>query len=797
MGGQRDKAVQENVNKCAQSQAIKPISTKSAYRPTARVAEVNANFSLDMIKNTVSVSVNCNKTNALCDTGANMSCVSKSFLDKAFTHNKPKFIPSIYTSIKGVGGTIHPVSGSVSLEVKFKRVSLVHDFLVVEDLHHSLILGHDFLDKYMCIVDIPAKKLRIADIVVCSIRTDRGYARTIKPVCIEANSEVVLPVKVARVCSDTDVLLDPSPNLANYNILGAKSLVTVRKGKAQLRLVNPTKQNITLKGNKVLALVSKVSSENVFSLEQDNNQACENIAQPSSKNSSKMPTSTDPNLNFDLTDTNLDSKQKDLLLGVLKKNIDVFSKGPYDLGKTNLQIHDIDTGDSKPVRTPFYKQTPHMRRKQEEMVSDMIDKGILKESNSDWHSPVVLVKKSDTNETGEYRFAVDYRKLNKITKPIAYPLPRLSDMLDAIGEANPQFFTSLDLGKAFWQVPLSDSSKQKAAIITQNGIFEFQTMPFGLSGAPATFQSLMMKVLKGVAWKYALCYVDDVIIFSRNFEEHLKHIDEILNRIKNAGLKLSPNKCKFAQQKLHYLGHILSRNGIETDERKVEKIQNLVPPKDQKGVKSLLGLTNYYKKFILGYSKICSPLFELLKKDKPFIWTGECQAALDKLKTALTTAPILAFPDMEKPFILTCDASRSGLGYILGQLDHEGKERVIEYNGRSLQAAEKNYSATELECLAIVQGIKTFKAYLSTGRKFTIVTDHKALKTLNTLNTSTNDRIARWHMLLTGYRYEVVYRKGENNNADILSRIPENIGENGKDKAIESISSNSRVTLMK
>ena len=170
---------------------------------------------------------------------------------------------------------------------------------------------------------------------------------------------------------------------------------------------------------------------------------------------------------------------------------------------------------------------------------------------------------------------------------------------------------------------------------------------------------------------------------------------------------------------------------------------------------------------------------------------------LGQIENSSDNCPNFGFPDMEKPFILTCDASRSGLGYILGHLDHEGKERVIEYNGRSSQAAEKNYSATELECLAIVQGIKTFKAYLhvSTGRKFTIVTDHKALKTLNTLNTSTNDRIARWHMLLTGYRYEVVYRKGENNNADILSRIPENIGENGKDKAIESISSNSRVTL--
>ena len=158
MGGQTEWVVQVNVTKCTQNQTIKPISTKSTNSPTARVAEVNANFSLDMIKNTVSVSVNCKKTNALCDTGANRSCVSKSFLDIALSHNKPKFIPSIYTSIKGVGGTIHPVSGSVSLEVKFKTVSLVHDFLVVEDLHHSLILGHDSLDKYMCIVDIPAKK---------------------------------------------------------------------------------------------------------------------------------------------------------------------------------------------------------------------------------------------------------------------------------------------------------------------------------------------------------------------------------------------------------------------------------------------------------------------------------------------------------------------------------------------------------------------------------------------------------------------------------------------------------------
>ena len=161
--------------------------------------------------------------------------------------------------------------------------------------------------------------------------------------------------------------------------------------------------------------------------------------------------------------------------------------------------------------------------------------------------------------------------------------------------------------------------------------------------------------------------------------------------------------------------------------------------------------------------------FPIVKEGYTFVGLEECQNLLDTLKTLLTTAPVLVFPDMGKPFILTCDASRSGIGYILGQLDDDGRDRVIEYNGRALRAAEKNYCATELECLAIVEGIKTCKAYLSTGWKFTIVTDHKALKTLNTLNNSTNGTIARWHMLLVGYRYEVVYRKGENNNADLLS----------------------------
>ena len=213
-----------------------------------------------------------------------------------------------------------------------------------------------------------------------------------------------------------------------------------------------------------------------------------------------------------------------------------------------------------------------MRRETKRQTDDMLKHGIIKESNSNWHSPVVLVKKANSNEC---RFAVDYRRLNKISKPQAYPIPRLSDIFDAIGEANAQFFTSLDLGKVFWQVPLSDDSKSKAAFI----VFEFQTMPFGLCGVPSTFQHLMMKVLRGITWKYVLCYEDDVIIFSSTFEEHIQHLEEIFSRLQKAGLKLSPTRCHFAHKKLHYLGHVISKNGIETDQKKIETIQNLAAPK--------------------------------------------------------------------------------------------------------------------------------------------------------------------------------------------------------------------------
>ena len=736
---------------------------------------VCANFTAYMTKITVNVSVNERKSSTLCDTGATVSCISKQFFDKAFPEQKPKINPCHIKSIVGVGGTHHPVLGVIEIVIKFGTLGLTYPFYVIEDLHNSIILGHDFMEAHNVTLDIRGKKMNIQnDVKVCNLQTNTGYARTIKPVALPANSEIDINVKIARINTGDEVLLEPLGKLSYENIMGAKCLVKVNKGKSVMRLINPTDKVIHLRGNKVLAIVSQVEKANIFTLDESES------SKTSQENSSNISNSK---FTFDLQNSDLSDLEKEKLLQFLNANSDIFSEGLHDLGRTHLITHTINTGDAPPVKIPHYKQTPEMRRITQEHVEKLKENNLVHESNSSWHSPVVLVKKANSDE---YRFAVDYRKLNKVSKAQSYPIPRLSDIFDAIGEANAHYFSSLDLGKALWQVPLSEESKARAAFITYDGIFEFQTMPFGLQGAPATFQHLMMKVLRGIAWKYVLCYVDDVIIFSETFDEHLKHLEEVFSRLRSAGLKLSPNKCFFAQKKLHYLGHVISKTGIEPDSQKVEKIVNLKAPKDQKGVKSLLGLTNYYKKFIQGYSKICSPLFNLLKKGTPFEWSSECENALETLKHALTSSPILAFPDMNKEFVLTCDASRSGLGYILGQVDGNNKERVIEFGVRALHGSEKNYSVSELECLAIVEGVKTYKSYLSTGIPFTIITDHKALTCLNSLTNSQNGRLARLALFLQSFRYKVIYRKGEQNNADALSRLTQEAQEQSEASNIQN-----------
>ena len=436
-----------------------------------------------------------------------------------------------------------------------------------------------------------------------------------------------------------------------------------------------------------------------------------------------------------------------------------------ELGETHLTTHHIDTGDAPPIKQRPYRTAPTLNAEIERQVNDMLRHDVIRPSTSPWSSPVVLVKKKN----GTYRFAVDYRKLNKVSKPVHFPLPRLEDALDIMGKST--IFSTLDLFSGFWQIPLDKESQDKSTFTTHFGSFAWKRMSFGLQGAPASFQSLMNQVLAGLTFKNCLVYIDDIICLSKDFKEHLTHLTAIFGRIRDAGLRLKPSKCHFAAEEVQFLGHVVSKDGVSVDQRKIELVKNFPTPKSQHDVRSFLGLANYYRRFVKNFSAIATPLNDLLKIDQKFTWTTAAENAFQQLKTALTTAPILVYPDFTRQFILSTDASHTAIGYVLGQRDDAGRERVIAYGGRALRGAEIRYGITEKETLALVDGIRHFKVYL-THAKFLVYTDHSATKFLQNTKDPTG-RLGRWALFLQSYQYDIVHKPGRiHNNADALSRMP-------------------------
>ena len=317
---------------------------------------------------------------------------------------------------------------------------------------------------------------------------------------------------------------------------------------------------------------------------------------------------------------------------------------------------------------------------------------------------------------------------------------------------------------------MDPSSREKTAFTTHGGLFEFLVMPFGLTNAPSPFQRLMECVLRGFSWKICLVYLDDVIIFSPSFEEHLQHLRLVFQRFRDANIKLKPSKCHFAHTEVNYLGHVVSWEGVRPDPEKIKAVQEFPIPKTPLDVRAFLGLSGYYRKFVRDFSRIAAPLHELTKKNAKFVWTDTCHASFLQLKEALISAPILAFPDFHLPFHLYVDASNDAIGMVLGQI-HDNKEIVIAYAGRKLSAPEQHYSATEREALAVVAGIKHFQPYLY-GRAFTVHTDHNALRWLMNVKDPTG-RLARWSLYLQQYDFDIQHRAGRNNaNADALSCRP-------------------------
>lgn len=464
----------------------------------------------------------------------------------------------------------------------------------------------------------------------------------------------------------------------------------------------------------------------------------------------------------------LDKRDVDKLKSILLSFKDVFFKEGDNLSLTNEIQHEIETKNNIPIYSKLYRYPEIHRSEVERQIQDMLKQNIIKHSNSPYNSPIwVVPKKIDNSQQQKWRIVVDYRKLNEQTVDDRFPMPNIDDLFDKIGKCT--YFSSIDLAKGFHQIEVLPRDRPKTAFSTSNGHYEFIRMPFGLKNAPATFQRLMNNVLKDFINKICVVYLDDILIFSTSFDEHLLSIRKIMERLREVNLKVQIDKCHFAEEYTNFLGHTITNGGIKPNNDKIEAIQKMKLPSTVKEIKQFLGISGYYRKFIKDYAKVAYPIIKYLKKDTKINKSDtEYINAFNKLKLLLTSDPILKSPNFDKPFTVTCDASNYAIGAVLSQNNHP-----ISYASRTLNRHETKYSTIEKELLAIVYAVKYFRTYIY-GRKFIIRTDHKPLVWLNNLK-EPNMKLQRWKIQLNEYNFTIEYIKGkENHVADGLSRYPNN-----------------------
>ena len=759
--------------------------------------------------------------NALVDTGATISVISKKFLNsvESSLHKITPIVPfNIVLSIENSND--FKVTEKAEMCFKINNQAILWHFYIIDNLTNNIVLGMDFLNEYEVTIKCNPFSLELKPNVKqkpkkpFSEKTEYTNNKTVatsdviypsacdsllgfpnpatKPSIpssesdfsstsfttttiassnknIRVSHDTTIPpmsfyrVPICSIKAEGDFHLSPRKEIEYaLNLLIGNAIINFKDNHSSIFVCNATNKPQTLNDRTIIGTIEKCHDENILC--NLDTLPCYNKETLASLNYTTTNNKSDDlikNLNFG---KNLSNDEKSQLIKLIKQYSYVFSHSHNNRGITNMVTHNIETGNAMPVRQRAYKQAYCERQKTRELTKELLNEGIIQYSYSPWSSPVVLVKKKD-NST---RFCVDYRKLNEITKKDNYPLPRIDDALDRLSGA--KYFSNMDCDQAYYQVPVNEQDKEKTAFITPDGLFEFNYMPFGLCNAPATFQRLMDVVLGRLKWTIALIYLDDIVVYSKTFSEHLFNLAQVFEALRRANLTLKPSKCNFGEDELLFLGHIISKDGISVNPAKIRAVENFPRPKRKRDVMSFLGLCSYYRRFIHSFAKIAKPLHSLTEDSVPFKWNDEAENAFQILKNKLVSSDVLAFPDDNAPTEIHCDASSYGLGATLVQIQN-GKERVIAYASRCLKKHEKNYTATELECLAVIYAVSIYRPHLY-GRKFKIVTDHCALCYMLNLK-DPHGRLARWALRLQPYDYEIVYKNGrKHKDADALSRNP-------------------------
>ena len=751
-------------------------------------------------RNEGEVEINGIKCRALIDSGSQITSITHKYWRDHPILQTRKLRPS-KISIEGAAGQSVPYLGVLHINLKAlgKEFKSVPAFVVPDSEYRSSVpllmgtnvirasrshlqvtYGHQFLHQvkeshpewYTALLEVGSEEhIGTEDMVGPAVYTGRK-------IHIPGGKEMDLKCKIRAgpQRKTYTALIEGHPSLQlPQNLLVAKVLADVKRGCAPVRVMNLSQHTITIKPHTHLAKASLVDSVMEFS---DKRQDGQNYG--GSKDACLSLDQVVAGWELDLSEAAVDNEhQRSLLKELVDRNVGVFSQHPVDYGHTKTIQHDIPLVDTRPFRLPYRRIPPSQWQDVRKLLMEMEATGVIRPSKSPYASPVVIVTKKD----GSIRLCIDYRKLNSCSTRDAFPLPRIEEALEALGQA--KYFSTLDLTSGYWQVEVAEHDKHKTAFSTPMGLFEANRMPFGLQNAPSTFQRLMTCCFGDLNFTHLLIYLDDLIIFSKTFDEHLERLQLVFDRLQQHGLKLKPSKCQLMRKEVQYLGHLVSAEGIRTDPEKISRVKDWRRPTSRKEVLQFLGFTGYYRRYVNGYSALAAPLYRLtagdprkkkrggrksLIPDPPFLWTKECEESFQALIEKLTTAPVLGYPDYSQPFVLQTDASGEGLGAVLVQVQ-EGAERVIAYASRGLSPAETRYAAHKLEFLALKWAV-TDKFYDHLyGRRFSVLTDNNPLKYV--LSSAKLDATGqRWVSRLSAFDFDIQYRRGRSNaNADALSRM--------------------------
>lgn len=670
----------------------------------------------------------------LIDTGSDVSLIKRDKLKANVKINEKK------TNIKGLVNSCITL-GNVEASFGIKDELFTHHFHIIrEDVNFKSdgILGIDFIRKFGVKIDCEKEEINIKEKKIKFYNKDN--------IVVPARSEII----INAISNYPDNFVGVSDKLEiETDIFIGSSLTNVKNKRSIVSIINVSEEEKTIK--RPFVQLDKYC--NFTDNYRDNDTA----------NGERI----DKILNL-INKDHLNSFEKDFVHNICSSYSDIFHLEGESLSCTNAVKHKIVLKkDTAPIHKKPYRLPQIHKDVIKEESRRMLKEGIIRNSNSEWNSPLLVVPKHDNEGLiKKWRVVTDFRKINEVTVGDAFPLPNITEILDQLG--NSKYFSKLDLSQGFYQIPIDEESKKLTAFSTGTQHYEYNRMVMGMKTAPATFQRLMNSVLMGLQGLKCFVYLDDIVIYGRSFEEHNNRLLEVFDRIRNANLKLKPEKCEILRKEVIYLGHIISSEGIKPDPRKIKDVKHFPTPKTVKNIKSFLGLAGYYRKFIEDFSKIAVPLSKLLRKDSKFLWTDLTDKAFQTLKEKLITPPILQYPNFEKPFILTTDSSSFAIGAVLSQ-NYTGNDLPIAYASRILNSAETRYSTTEREMLAIVWAVNHFRPYLY-GTKFTIITDHKPLTFLKRMQ-DPGSRLLNMRLKLEIYDFEIKYKIGRNNtNADALSR---------------------------